>query len=64
MFYDLSIFQLIEKINEELPNLENSEETKQIKLHYSNTLLHIKNRMANESQITNGGVNFAGIILD
>ncbi|XP_037051004.1 vacuolar protein sorting-associated protein 35 isoform X1 [Bradysia coprophila] len=56
--------QLIAKINEELPNLEQCEETKQIEMHSNNTLAHIKLRMdsvANESGLD---VSFAGIALN
>lgn len=53
--------QLIAKINEELPNLESTEETKQIDLHYKNTLAHIQSRMdTNEVGLE---VSFAGISL-
>ncbi|XP_055379724.1 vacuolar protein sorting-associated protein 35 isoform X2 [Condylostylus longicornis] len=54
--------QLIGKIEEELPNLEPSEETKQIEMHYKNTLTHIKSRM----ETTDAGleVSFAGITLN
>ncbi|XP_055537816.1 vacuolar protein sorting-associated protein 35 isoform X1 [Wyeomyia smithii] len=54
--------QLIAKINEELPNLEPTEETKQIEMHYQNTLAHIRSRVE-----TNDGsleVSFAGITLN
>ncbi|XP_046809942.1 vacuolar protein sorting-associated protein 35 isoform X1 [Lucilia cuprina] len=53
--------QLIAKINEELPNLETSEETKQIEMHYKNTLAHIKSRM--ESNDVGLEVSFAGISI-
>lgn len=54
-------FQLIAKINEELPNLEPSEETKQIEMHYKNTLAHIKSRI--ESNDVGLEVSFAGISI-
>jgi len=54
--------QLIAKIEEELPNLEPSEETKQIEMHYKNTLTHIKSRM--ETTDTGLEVSFAGITLN
>jgi vacuolar protein sorting-associated protein 35 len=42
-----------------LPNLEKSEETKQIEKHFNNTLAHIKSRMdTNELEIS-----FAGITI-
>ncbi|XP_055627819.1 vacuolar protein sorting-associated protein 35 isoform X2 [Toxorhynchites rutilus septentrionalis] len=54
--------QLIAKINEELPNLEPTEETKQIEMHYQNTLAHIRSRMeANDSGLE---ISFAGITLN
>ncbi|XP_060536542.1 vacuolar protein sorting-associated protein 35 [Cylas formicarius] len=37
--------QVIKKIKEELPNLENSDETEQITKHFNNTLDHIKTRL-------------------
>eukprot|EP00099_Drosophila_melanogaster_P026028 NP_726175.3 vacuolar protein sorting 35, isoform B [Drosophila melanogaster] len=54
--------QLIAKVNEELPNLEPSEETKQIESHYKNTLAHIRSRM--ESNDSSLEVSFAGITLN
>lgn len=60
--------QLIAKINEELPNLEPTEETKQIEMHYQNTLAHIRSRMeTNDSGATGAAgleVSFAGITLN
>lgn len=66
--------QLITKINEELPNLEQCEETKQIEVHHSNTLAHIRARLessetsstTSQTQATGGGleVSFAGIQLN
>jgi vacuolar protein sorting-associated protein 35 len=52
---------LIAKINEELPNLEPSEETKQIERHYNNTVAHIKNRM--EASDANIEVSFEGLTI-
>ncbi|XP_055917939.1 vacuolar protein sorting-associated protein 35 [Eupeodes corollae] len=54
--------QLIAKVNEELPNLEPSEETKQIEMHYKNTLAHIKSRI--ESNDAGLEVSFAGISIN
>ncbi|XP_067630297.1 vacuolar protein sorting-associated protein 35 isoform X2 [Eurosta solidaginis] len=55
--------QLIAKINEDLPNLEEStEETKQIEMHYKNTLAHIESRM--ESNDEGLEVSFAGISIN
>ncbi|XP_017476931.1 PREDICTED: vacuolar protein sorting-associated protein 35 isoform X1 [Rhagoletis zephyria] len=54
--------QLIAKINEDLPNLESTEETKQIEMHYKNTLAHIKSRM--ESNDAGLEVSFAGISIN
>ncbi|XP_014098973.2 vacuolar protein sorting-associated protein 35 isoform X1 [Bactrocera oleae] len=54
--------QLIAKINEDLPNLEPTEETKQIEMHYKNTLAHIKSRM--ESNDAGLEVSFAGISIN
>lgn len=54
--------QLISKINEELPNLEQSEETKQIEIHYTNTLKHIKSRIdSNDASLE---ISFAGIVIN
>ncbi|XP_054738022.1 vacuolar protein sorting-associated protein 35 isoform X1 [Anastrepha obliqua] len=54
--------QLIAKINEDLPNLESTEETKQIEMHYKNTLAHIRTRM--ESNDAGLEVSFAGISIN
>lgn len=54
--------QLITKINEELPTLDSSEETKQIEMHYKNTLVHIRSRM--ESNDSTLEISFAGITLN
>ncbi|XP_055687349.1 vacuolar protein sorting-associated protein 35 isoform X1 [Lutzomyia longipalpis] len=54
--------QLIAKINEELPNLEQSEETKQIEVHYQNTMAHIRNKL--ESSETGLEAAYAGIQLN
>lgn len=59
---DNHALQLIAKINEELPNLEPTEETKQIEMHYQNTLVHIRSRM--ESNDSGLEVSFAGITLN
>lgn len=56
--------QLIAKINEELPNLEQCEETKQIEMHNNNTLAHIKLRMESVGSDTGLEVSFAGIVLN
>lgn len=37
--------QLIAKINEDMPNLEECEETKQIETYFKNTIAHVKERM-------------------
>lgn len=59
-----SIFpQLIAKINEELPNLEPTEETKQIEMHYQNTLAHIRSRME-ATDASSLETSFAGITLN
>lgn len=50
--------QLIAKIQEELPNLEKSEETKQIEKHFNNTIAHIKRMETSELE-----VSFAGITI-
>lgn len=57
------ILQLIAKINEELPNLEQCEESKQIAIHYQNTLNHIKSRIK-LGDTTGLEVSFAGILLE
>lgn len=55
--------QLIGKIDEELPNLEQCEESKQIEVHYKNTLEHIKNRMKSTDS-TGLEVSFEGIKIN
>lgn len=55
--------QLITKINEELPNLEQCEETKQIDVHFSNTLQHVRERMASTDPACLE-TSFAGIQLN
>lgn len=55
--------QLIAKINEELPNLEQCEESKQIEVHYQNTLTHIRSRMKSTDS-TGLEVSFEGITLN
>lgn len=59
----ISFSQLIAKINEELPNLEQCEESKQIEVHYQNTLAHIRSRMKS-SDSTGLEVSFEGIQLN
>lgn len=54
--------QLIAKIDEELPNLEQCEESKQIEVHYQNTLAHIRSRMKS-SDSTGLEVSFEGISI-
>ncbi|XP_052872100.1 vacuolar protein sorting-associated protein 35 isoform X1 [Anopheles cruzii] len=54
--------QLITKINEELPNLELTEETKQIEMHYQNTVAHIRSRME-ATDTSTLEASFAGIAL-
>ncbi|KAG5678377.1 Vacuolar protein sorting-associated protein 35 [Polypedilum vanderplanki] len=49
--------QLIGKINEELPNLEKSEETKQIERHFNNTLAHIKSRIESNLEVSFAGIS-------
>lgn len=59
----LICFQLFAKINEELPNLEKSEETNQIERHYKNTIAHIKNRMeTNDAGAVE--ISFAGLVIE
>lgn len=53
-------FQLIGKIDDELPNLEQCEESKQIEVHYRNTLEHIRNRMKS-TDTTGLEISFEGI---
>lgn len=57
------VFQLISKINEEIPNLEQCEESKQIEVHYQNTLNHIRSRVKS-TDTTGLEVSFAGIELN
>lgn len=54
--------QLIEKVNEELPNLEPNEETKQIEMHYRNTLTHIKSRI--QSHDAEFDISLSGILIN
>lgn len=51
--------QLVSKIRDELTNLENNEETQQISKHFSNTLVHLKNRKETGDET----LNFAGLTL-
>lgn len=55
--------QLIAKINEELPNLEQCEESKQIEVHYQNTLNHVRSRLKS-TDTTGLEVSFAGIEIN
>ncbi|BES91758.1 vacuolar protein sorting [Nesidiocoris tenuis] len=48
---------LLGKIREELPNLDSNEETEQISKHLTNTLAHIRERMAA------GGADYSGLSL-
>ncbi|XP_048648208.1 vacuolar protein sorting-associated protein 35 isoform X2 [Marmota marmota marmota] len=52
--------QLIQKIREDLPNLESSEETEQINKHFHNTLEHL--RLRRESPESEGPI-YEGLIL-
>lgn len=52
--------QLIQKIREDLPNLEASEETEQINKHFQNTLEHL--RVQRESPETEGPA-YEGLVL-
>nr|AAB18153.1 MEM3 [Mus musculus] len=52
--------QLIQKIREDLPNLESSEETEQINKHFHNTLEHLRTRR--ESPESEGPI-YEGLIL-
>ncbi len=51
--------QLISKIRDELTNLENNEETQQISKHFSNTMLHLRNRMEAADDV----LNYEGLVL-
>lgn len=52
--------QLIQKIREDLPNLEASEETEQINKHFHNTLEHLRlQRESTESE----GPAYEGLVL-
>lgn len=61
LFFTFNL-QLIAKIDEELPNLEQCEESKQIEVHYQNTLAHIRSRMKS-SDATGLEVSFEGISI-
>jgi vacuolar protein sorting-associated protein 35 len=50
--------QLIEKIKEEVPNLEKSEESEQINKHFRNTIDHIRAKMATDPDL------YKGILID
>lgn len=52
--------QLIQKIREDLPNLEASEETEQINKHFQNTLEHL--RLQRESPESEGPA-YEGLVL-
>lgn len=52
--------QLIQKIREDLPNLEASEETEQINKHFNNTLEHL--RLQRESPESEGPA-YEGLVL-
>ncbi|XP_012891522.1 PREDICTED: vacuolar protein sorting-associated protein 35 [Dipodomys ordii] len=52
--------QLIQKIREDLPNLESSEETEQINKHFHNTLEHL--RLRQESRESEGPI-YEGLVL-
>ena len=46
--------QVIQKIKEELPNLEKSEESEQINKHFINTLNHVRVKSATDASLYNG----------
>jgi vacuolar protein sorting-associated protein 35 len=46
--------QLLQKVREELPNLERSEESDQISKHFSNTVEHIRAKMSAEVEMYKG----------
>lgn len=50
--------QVIGKIRDEIPNLEQSEESDQIKKHLSNTLEHLRNRVESPE-----GQSYQGLVL-
>ncbi|XP_063905810.1 vacuolar protein sorting-associated protein 35 isoform X2 [Zophobas morio] len=50
--------QVIGKIKEELPNLENSDETEQITKHFNNTLEHLRSRLETPDA---DGVSYEGL---
>lgn len=50
--------QLLDKIREDLPSLEPSDETSQISQHFSNTLQHVRAKMAADT-----AVSFEGLII-
>ena len=50
--------QLIQKVKEEVPNLEKSEESEQINKHFLNTIDHIRAKMSTDASF------FEGIEID
>lgn len=46
--------QLIQKVREEIPNLEKSEESEQISKHFLNTLDHIRAKMSTDPELYKG----------
>ncbi|KOB70801.1 Vacuolar protein sorting-associated protein 35 [Operophtera brumata] len=54
------IHAIIQKIREELANLDQSEEVEQITKHFHNTLQHIKNRMECPDP---EGLGYEGLVL-
>jgi vacuolar protein sorting-associated protein 35 len=46
--------QLIQKVREEVPNLEKSEESEQISKHFLNTLDHIRAKMSTDPELYKG----------
>jgi vacuolar protein sorting-associated protein 35 len=52
--------QLVSKVKEELPNLEANEETEQINKHFTNTLGHLRMKMATPDV---DGINFEGLVI-
>ena len=49
--------QLLEKIREDLPSLEPSDETSQISQHFANTLQHVRAKMAAETAVSFEGLS-------
>ena len=54
------INQLIEKIGEEVPNLDGGPDSEHINKHYTNTLEYLRNRMEGPVE---GRPNYEGLIL-